>query len=642
MKSFFTKISFVLLIVFGLSTFLSAQVYIWGGPGDPNSEFAGGLNDWTTSENNGTSWIWTADGTGSEGTYWGEIDPINSASVDNGAALFNSDKFNSVDGIDWPHRGELTSPAFSCEGHNTVYVRFDQICRYWRASENQTFLQVSTDGGTTWLPGDGISANYIPRWNFSAWSWDSQKLFDISEYAANQPNVQIRFVWNGSYYFWILDDVYVMEQPDIDLEVSPELPFVGQIVPSHEYPVQASQFPASQVDAEPMQFSMLLANRGFMDAENITATVSIVDGDDNVYYEDVVEGNAVPAGDTVEVTFENTYLPELDELGVGTHYVVYEANIDGMDDLTEADNFVEDRFFLSEGNYNQGYYDPNYSWGSNDGLFGAFNVFKTGSWSNVEPGYKFIIDSLSMAVSDGADLETFLADVNVYIYKVSDDVMADFSNFETEVPAQFDPEEDAHPQLELIGLAFESSFQHDDFDVFKVGVYDTEFNANINIEPNTTYLVMAFWDTGAPMYHCMDLYKWHNGNVHSGWYAPWGENEAFIWDTAPWFGWLLGMDINYVEVEVGTEDLALPENTLNAYPVPAKDFLNIDVSFDQIQENGTVVLTDMTNKYINSLELNDFKTANETMDVTNVPSGNYILRLITENGSIEKKIVIQH
>jgi hypothetical protein len=556
--------------------------------------------------------------------------------------LFNSDKFNSVDGIGYPHRGELTSPAFSCEGHNTVFVRFDQICRYWNASDNQTFMQVSTDGGTTWLPGDGITANNIPRWNFAAWSWEEQKLFDITEYAANQPNVQIRFVWNGAYYYWIIDDVYVMEQPEIDIEVSPDLPFLSQIVPSHEYPSMAAQFPVTQVDGAAMNFAFLAANHGFTDAQNVEARVSIVDLDDNVYYTDMLSDITIPAGDTVEINFENTFTPVLDEMAVGTHFVVYEAAIAETDEPNNADNFVEDRFFVSEGFYDQNYYDPNYSWGSNEGLFGAFNIFKTGSWSNIDEGYTFMVDSLNMAVSDGADVETFLADVNVFIYKVSDEVMDDFSNFESEIPAQLDPFEDAHPQLELVGFAFESSYQNDDFNEFKVGVYDLDFNETIEIEPNATYLVLAYWDTGSSFYHCMDLLKWHNGNPHSGWYAPWGEDGAFIWDFDPWFGWMIGMDINYVEDETNTNLVALPENTLNAYPVPAGTELTIDVAFENMQANATLVLTDMSGRYIESIALEDIKTVRETMNVTQIPSGNYVLRLITENGVAEQKVVIQH
>ena len=40
----FTFFALVLIIQAGIS-----QTYIWGGPGDKNSEFNGGLNDWTVS-----------------------------------------------------------------------------------------------------------------------------------------------------------------------------------------------------------------------------------------------------------------------------------------------------------------------------------------------------------------------------------------------------------------------------------------------------------------------------------------------------------------------------------------------------------------------------------------------------------------
>ena len=92
MKQIFTFL-FALCFAIGLS---AQPVYIWGGPGDPNSEFNGGLNDWTTvgvgssipdSAKNAV-WIWDADGTDAgdpyQGAFSGATTIIESPSVANG------------------------------------------------------------------------------------------------------------------------------------------------------------------------------------------------------------------------------------------------------------------------------------------------------------------------------------------------------------------------------------------------------------------------------------------------------------------------------------------------------------------------------------------------------------------------------
>jgi hypothetical protein len=628
MRSFFTKLFFALLVTFFATSAMEAQVYIWGGPGDANSEFDGGLNEWTTNDDRGATWVWTEDGTGSDGCYWGTRGPIESPSVANGAALFNSDKFDCMDGIAYPHRGELTSPVFSCEGHSTVFVKFDQITRYWNASSNETYMQVSTDGGTTWLPGDGINCNPdLLRWNFEAWERENQKLFDISEYAANQPNVQIRFVWNGAYYYWIIDDVYVIEQPDVDLEISAIL-----------YDPIASQFPASQADARDMGFAINLPNHGSVDAENVTVGVTVSDADGNVVYEDAINEITATAGDTTEVDFENSFLASEGQLEGGTYYIDYYTTADGVTEMNMADNGWGDRFFVSESYYDNHYYTPFNAWGLEN--YAAFNIFETGSWSEADyPNYTFLADSINMACSDGNDEETFLADVNIFIYKVSDDVAADFSNFDTEAPAQLDPGEDPHPQLELIGFGFESSYQNDDYTAFRIGLYNLDFEENVVLEPNTRYIVMAYWNNDKSLYHVADRLKFHNGLPASGWWAPFGDNDEWVWDFDPWYGWLIGMDINYV---VNANTVQLPENTMEAFPVPADTDLNIDINFEEMQDEATIVLTDINNRYVQSIKIENFNTSSETMNVSNIPSGNYILRLLTKEGVAEQKIVIQH
>jgi len=299
-----------------------------------------------------------------------------------------------------------------------------------------------------------------------------------------------------------------------------------------------------------------------------------------------------------------------------------------------SDNDQGDRFFVSESQYNNHYYTPYNAWGLEN--YALFNVFETGSWADL--GGVFLADTIILACSDGNDEETFIADVNLFLYKVSDEVEADFSNFDKEAAAQLDPGEDPHPQLEMVGFGFETSFQYDDYTEFGIGLYDMEFNENILLEPNARYILMAYWDNDKSLYHVADTYKYMNGSPASGWYSPDG-NDVWTWDFDPWYGWYLGMNI---EFGVNTDTPILPDNTMQVFPNPADSHLNIDLSFENTIEKANIVLTDINNRYINSIQVKDFNTVSETMNVSNVPSGNYILRLETKDGVAEQKVIIQH
>ncbi|MEL6924610.1 MAG: hypothetical protein AAFO94_11240, partial [Bacteroidota bacterium] len=145
---------FMVLSVFALNA--QTVNYLFGGPGDANSEFAGGLNDWITvgvssdvpdSAQNAV-WVWTPDGRLNTGRFWGDAGTIFSPSVTNGAAGFNSD-FLDNGGADFgtgaapsPHRGELISPMFDCTGVNDVILKFNHSARNFRS----TFLVEVTNG----------------------------------------------------------------------------------------------------------------------------------------------------------------------------------------------------------------------------------------------------------------------------------------------------------------------------------------------------------------------------------------------------------------------------------------------------------------------------------------------------------------
>ena len=149
---------------------VNAQV-IWGGPGDPNSEFDGGLNDWTVNAISSAVpdsaanalWVWSADGSGSTGGYWGERTPINSPSVANGAAIFNSDFYDNggVQGdfglglAPSPQTSELVSPIIDCSGETSVALKFFQ---YFRNFDATTSVLVSGDAGATFTE-YGITVN---------------------------------------------------------------------------------------------------------------------------------------------------------------------------------------------------------------------------------------------------------------------------------------------------------------------------------------------------------------------------------------------------------------------------------------------------------------------------------------------------
>ncbi len=631
MKGFFTKFYSLTLIILATAQISFAQVYIWGGPGNASSEFNGGLNDWTTNNDRGCEWTWTADGKGTAGSYYGTQPAIVSPTVANGAAIFNSDKFHSKDGIAYPHRGELTSPSFSCENNSTVFVSFYQRTRIWNPA-NEMALHVSADGGNTWVSFDLNLDIRDVKYNLVGESRKMHQLIDISEVAANKPQVQIRFVWNGSYYYWILDDVYVMEQPPIESEV-----YAAYNAQPHQV------IPFSQIDGEPLNFAIALINKGSEELAGLTARADVYHLNtttnvwDSVYSVESPLVGSFASGDTTDwLIFEQPLTLSSDFITAPGRYAV-EYVLNDMGEFNVRDNTWWMPFTVSEGTYDGG--DPGdlfyvRGWGGSED-WNIFNVFTTGSWADLSTGY-YVADSTGAAAWDGTDNgDEFITDVNAFLYKISPDVAEDFSNFDTLALAQFDFFDEPHPQLEMVGFGFESGLQSGDFDFWKVPFYDLDFNNQVKLEPNSRYMLLYHWNIGRTVYHGTDNaptnYKLNNGiYINNG-------NE-WQWFFGLPYGIYIGMDITFAGNANAPQ---LPESVMEIFPNPVSTMLNVNIDLGKDMGDANLVLTDMNNKVIETKLLNNLNTTSTSMNVSNVPAGNYILRLVTEEGIATKKVMIQ-
>jgi len=107
-------------------------------------------------------------------------------------------------------------------------------------------------------------------------------------------------------------------------------------------------------------------------------------------------------------------------------------------------------------------------------------------------------------------------------------------------------------------------------------------------------------------------------------------------------GWTFNYTSDGTDNDVGIiekESNKLFEN-FNVYPNPTKDFIN--VSFDN--ENLQDIEIDFYNvlgKKVYSEKLNNFSGSYEkNIDFSRMPEGIYFLKMKTENGSINKKVLL--
>lgn len=332
---------------FYFSGFTTENV-LWGlepGQGD----FDGGLNDWTTQGISEPEHVWEykpdAQSNGGCGSF-----RIASPSAFNGAMVFDADFYITggpedqggigCGGSEVAIHGELISPVIDCSEFDAVAVEFWQF--NLNISQNptpeslreRTYMQFSTDGGQTW--GDRVVINTN---NFQSTAGSSitnpERVVVIVPEAANEPEFRMKFVHDGSFYVWTVDDVRLIEPPENDL-----------VMQDAFYPLRSFATPADYISADTFGFFCFVSNEGFSDQENVEVSVQVYNTDtDEILHEEIVQRSLISRGqlDTIQFT-QNFSMPGI----VGNYSIRYHVETLGVDDEIPEDNTLERRFVVTD------------------------------------------------------------------------------------------------------------------------------------------------------------------------------------------------------------------------------------------------------------------------------------------------------
>ncbi|MBL4715646.1 MAG: hypothetical protein JKX95_03345, partial [Bacteroidia bacterium] len=166
---------------------------------------------WSNVDMNDTGLVWQWNSGMSNGEFPATLDPVTSSSAD-GYVMFDSD------GQGMSYGGELsflTTPVINCSTNTFVYGELNHYFK--RHINNKGYLLVSTDS-TNWdtiftaHAGLGINRGTDNADNTGG---------DISGFAANEPKVWFRFMWEGDYdYYWFIDDFRIYEPEIKDVSIT--------------------------------------------------------------------------------------------------------------------------------------------------------------------------------------------------------------------------------------------------------------------------------------------------------------------------------------------------------------------------------------------------------------------------------------
>ena len=172
-----------------------------------------------------------------------------------------------------PHFATLTTSSVDLSAYTNIALRFNQYRRNLNADmrveisvNNSIWIEIYNNDNT-----DQTSA------------LDMEVQVPINLLAGNQPDVRFRFVFDGLYYFWQLDDICVVDIPAFDLATSEstygDFDFYDLAHPTgYEY-MQYTKYPDEM--APMLKFSSQTSNVGGLIMHDCVLNVSVENVADN-------------------------------------------------------------------------------------------------------------------------------------------------------------------------------------------------------------------------------------------------------------------------------------------------------------------------------------------------------------------------
>lgn len=610
---------------------------VWGDqPGE--GDFDGGLNDWTaqTISCAGTPssvdvFTWSPDGAAPNGSC--SVGAILSPTRCNGAVVVESDFVdNNGNGCGGaavgsgdcpaPQIAELTSPMITLDGSSAsdLIVRFYQHLRELRSEYR---LAWTTDGGTNW---DTTQFNQDVEVDDGGFSSVSDIVRIPLPGTTGATSIQFKFIVNANYYYWIIDDVQLVELPANDVQVNSFF-----AVPQNA----ATPLPF----VEPIGFLADIQNVGGLEQPNVNLNVTIIDLEGNIVFTADNAYGDVPPGTLIEnIPFEDTFTPS----EIGTYLGRYSIGSDSTDAI--LDNNIQDfTFVVTEDLFSKELTGPTNGTLPAEANWEGANEPHAWAWGNcyyVPTGGGYFANEILFGI-EILDQGAIGQPITAFLYEwvdTNNDQFADpdertfvgFAPYTITGNENFD-ELIALPLTSLEGGGVELK---DDTYYLAMIEYTPTDQSDIFISTNEeiVYDAMRLATDSLGMRRYADMLG-INGDLQVEPYSPFG----FTSNPVP----TVRMSVSPTDPTTSTKELKVLESQFAISPNPVSDVLNLQLDLEETAKTATIRMFDVSGKLLNQWQFDNVQRDRYQFRVNALASGTYFLQVITEEGAGTQKFMVK-
>jgi len=307
-------------------------------------------NGWVAldASSNGFDWIYTT--AAPTGQYSTNATAIASPTAANGFASLTSDAYNTPT----PGGGFINMDSYLTSGpiviapKGNILLRWNQSLRYCcNANTAALEVQVSSDN-VNWT-------NFDAKFNAAVNVASAGNIqINISSVASNQDTIYLRFYQNASHYYWMLDDIAVVEGASNQLQLTKAFSSFGPIDREGFF----TRVPMALT--QQLSFGGYIKNDGGSIASNTKLKVNVTKGS-TVVYSDSANAMATIApqmSDTVEIVTPYVNTDGQGDYSINYSAVANAASSDMSRTMTSVNFTITDTIFGKDYNVSGGSVGP--------------------------------------------------------------------------------------------------------------------------------------------------------------------------------------------------------------------------------------------------------------------------------------------
>ncbi|MBE50855.1 MAG: hypothetical protein CMP51_04105 [Flavobacteriales bacterium] len=540
------------------------------------------------------SWgYWNSVGTNSAGNPTGPAAPISSTTASNGFLISDIDSANHWNGNPGSSSGSsyhylesyFTTSAIDLTGWNNVSLEFEHSFRL----NNSINLEVAISSDSVTWNSYNVQGNAT---NNQASADPEYLSLNISSIAGNQSTVYVRIGWTARVYFWMIDDMKIVETPDnrlslVDAESGGW--WIGYQA-AGGLGMEYTYNPLKQVSANPYTFEAMVTNTG-ANNQNTHINVEVYDGVGSLVFNTLSADSILLPQDTMTFIGNTTFLPN----NIGQYYFQTWANSnDTISDTILSSSIVTENIYARDDGTDYSEYGLGRSCGGM--VVGSyFDIYDTDE-----------ISSLSVFMKDnsvaGADIYAVIYEIDptnndrIYLFQ-SDDYSLTSDDIGDWVTISFSDNETLIPGTYMAAI----------------GGYANPVDTSVIAMSQYTYPTTSWIQKNG----CLN-----SGQTFGNWY---------------WLSRVPMIRMNFATVSSLTQE----ENESNIYvfPNPTRSVFNIDF-INASPGEYRLNIFNMLGESVYNDHIDVTGTTSEKINMSEMPTGHYLLEISNSKNIFHKKLLI--